>query len=88
MSAENSADTGPGAAVCASGSQPWKGTKPGLGGESRDQQRERDHVRSCWVPCASASCSCAKFSAPWLGVEQRCADEDDRSWRGWSARAP
>ena len=64
ISAENSADTGPGAAVCASGSQPWNGTSPALVANPHSSSA-RATMSVVLAPWASAWWSWAKFSAPW-----------------------
>ena len=44
ISPENSAEIAPGAAVCASGSQPWNGTSPAFVAKPATSRAERDHV--------------------------------------------
>ncbi len=65
ISPEKSAETGPGAAVWASGSQQWNGTNPAFVAKPQTSSA-RATMSAVWAWPASPRWSWPKFSAPWL----------------------
>lgn len=77
ISPENSADTGAGAAVWASGNQPWNGTNPALVAKPGEQQRQGDDVdgRGVRPHRRQEGVEPAEVQSAVLGVQQRDPEE-------------